>query len=239
MELKFLGRGAGFNPSEGSTSAYFLDNNELFLIDCGESIFKTLLDRKIMDSVTALHVLITHTHSDHVGSLGSLMLYFFNRKKIAGNIIIGENMLYQSSIRSLLTIFGLRENMYRFVEASEYDSRYSGFSRLRFIQVQHASELEACALLFETDKGLVFYSGDMKDNISIVEIIESKRQIDKIFIDVCSNRENQYHVSVHEVNNIVPPALKSKIYCMHIDNSQCIEDAYSYGFNVVSVSLDH
>ena len=238
MVLTFLGRGAGFNPGEGSTSAYFIDNGELFLIDCGESIFKTLLDRKVMDSVTALHVIITHTHSDHVGSLGSTMLYFFAKKKIAGNIIIGEKMLHLPSVRSLLEIFGLRENMYRFVQAQDYDGKYSMFKTLRFINVQHAGEVEACALLFETEQGLVFYSGDMKDRGPLVEIIDSKRQIDKIYIDVCSSRENQYHVSVHEVNDIVPKELKSKVNCMHIDNEQCIEDAKSYGFKLVSVAVD-
>ena len=40
MELKFLGRGAAFNPKEGNTSAWFIENNELFLIDCGESVYR-------------------------------------------------------------------------------------------------------------------------------------------------------------------------------------------------------
>ena len=236
MDLTFLGRGAGFNPGEGSTAAYFIDNGELFLIDCGESIFKALLDRKVMDSVTALHVMITHTHSDHVGSLGSLMLYFFAKKQKAGNIIIGENMRHTPNLRSLLEIFGLRENMYHLADVSAYEGKYSLFKKLSFLNVQHASELEACALLFETAKGLVFYSGDMKDNAPLLEIIESKRQIDKIYIDVCSNRENQYHVSVHEVNDIVSKELKSKVYCMHVDNEQCMKDAKAYGFKVVSVN---
>ena len=32
MELSFLGRGAAFNPKEGNNSAYFIENNQLFLI---------------------------------------------------------------------------------------------------------------------------------------------------------------------------------------------------------------
>ena len=40
MELKFLGRGAAFNPKENNNSAYFIEKNNLFLIDCGESVFK-------------------------------------------------------------------------------------------------------------------------------------------------------------------------------------------------------
>ncbi len=44
MELTFLGRGAAFNPKEGNNSAYFIEKDELFLIDCGERIFDKLID---------------------------------------------------------------------------------------------------------------------------------------------------------------------------------------------------
>ena len=46
MNLLFLGRGAAFNPKEGNTSAYFLENNQLFLIDCGESVFERIINKK-------------------------------------------------------------------------------------------------------------------------------------------------------------------------------------------------
>ena len=82
MELTFLGSGAGFFPAEGSTTAYFFDKGELFLIDSGESIFRTLLEKKTLDSASALNIFITHTHSDHVGSLGSLLLYASVAKKV-------------------------------------------------------------------------------------------------------------------------------------------------------------
>ena len=64
MNLLFLGRGAAFNPKEGNTSAYFLENNQLFLIDCGESIFERIINKNILKNIDAINVLITHTHSD-------------------------------------------------------------------------------------------------------------------------------------------------------------------------------
>ena len=42
MELNFLGRGGAFNTKEGNNAAYFVENNELFLIDCGETVFESL-----------------------------------------------------------------------------------------------------------------------------------------------------------------------------------------------------
>ena len=77
MVLNFLGRGSAFNINEGNTSAYFYSNGELFLIDCGESVFEKIIRNYLLDNIKAINILITHTHGDHVGSLGSLILYCF------------------------------------------------------------------------------------------------------------------------------------------------------------------
>ena len=235
MRLNFLGRGAGFNPAEGSTSAYFIDKNELFLIDAGESVFRILLERKILDSVSGFNLFITHTHSDHVGSLGSLILYACMVKKLTVNIIIDQNMSYLSHIRTLLGIYGLTENMYRFTDSRKLDGSYTCFDKVRYIKTRHCNELDTCGILFETTDGLVFYSGDIRDPAPILDIIGSGRRINKIFIDSNSDREpNIHHISIHLLNDIIPAEVKPKVYCMHINNNRCIEEALSYGFSVVS-----
>jgi L-ascorbate metabolism protein UlaG (beta-lactamase superfamily) len=234
MELTFLGCGAGFFPAEGSTSAYFLDKGELFLIDSGESIFKTLLEKKTLDSASALNIFITHTHSDHVGSLGSLLLYASVAKKFRTNIISDDNMAYTHQISTLLKIYGVTEHMYQFVDSSALDHRYSQFNKVRYIKTYHCGELETCAIMFETGGGLVFYSGDMKDPAPLLEIVRSGKKVDKIFID--SNNDpnpNPYHVTLKEIYDIVPPELRPSIYCMHFNSKQCREDALACGFKVV------
>jgi len=234
MELTFLGRGAGFFPAEGSTSAYFLDNGELFLIDSGESVFNALLEKKIFDSASALNLFITHTHSDHTGSLGSLLLYACVAKKFKTNIISDENMAFAPQLCALLKINGVTERMYQFVNSSAFDNRYSQFNKVRYIKTYHCDELETCAVLFETGDGLVFYSGDMKDPAPLVEIVRSGKKIDKIFID--SNNDpnpNPYHLRLREIYDIVPPELRPRVYCMHFNSAQCMEDALACGFNVV------
>ena len=236
MELSFLGRGAGFYPIEGSTSSYFIDNGEMFLIDSGESIFQTILNKKILDSVSKVNLFITHTHSDHVGSLGSLILYTFAVKKKDVSIIIDENMTYLPSIRSLLVIYGLTDNMYHFTDASEYDGKYSLFTKVRYVKTKHCDELESCGILFETDKGLVFYSGDMNNISPLLDIIKSGRPIDKIYIDSNGDRKpGPHHISIHQVNDVVPSELRPRIYCMHFNNSACITEAQGYGFVVVDL----
>jgi hypothetical protein len=237
MELTFLGRGAGFYPAEGSTSAYFIDTGELFLIDSGESVFDALIDKKILDSVSALNLFITHTHSDHTGSLGSLLLYASVVRKFKTNIIADENVDYLPQIRTLLEIYGLSEKSYRIANVSEFDSRYTMFNRVRYIKTFHCDELETCGILFETDKGLVFYSGDMKDPAPLKEIIKSGQKIYGIYIDSNNDPEpNPYHIRLNEIYDIVPPELRSRVYCMHFNSAQCMDEARGFGFKVVEIA---
>jgi ribonuclease BN (tRNA processing enzyme) len=234
MELTFFGRGAGFNPVEGSTSSYFLDNGELFLIDPGESVFHTLVAKKILDSASALNVLITHTHSDHVGSLGSLLLFASVTRRFKTNIIIDENMVFAPNLSTLLKIYGVPDRMFQFADSSAFDNRYSQFNKVRYIKTFHCNELKTCAILFETSSGLIFYSGDMKDPAPLIDIIKSGKKIDKIYMD--SNNDpnpNPYHLRLKEVYDIVPPELRPRIYCMHFSSRQCMDDALAFGFKVV------
>ena len=75
MDLIFTGRGAAFNVLEGNTNAYFIENETLFLLDCGEGMFAHLKTHNILNKIKEVYVYISHTHSDHCGSLGTLGLY--------------------------------------------------------------------------------------------------------------------------------------------------------------------
>jgi phosphoribosyl 1,2-cyclic phosphodiesterase len=180
--------------------------------------------------------MITHTHSDHVGSLGTLMLYAFAVKKIDVVVIIDGNMSFLPALRSLLEIYGLNDKMFRFADASDFSCKYSLFNKIRYVKTKHVEELESCAIAFETDKGLVFYSGDINDPAPIIDVLKSGSPIDKIYVDTNNDRRpNPHHISIHGLNEIILPELKSKIYCMHLQNSKCIEEAQSYGFQVVKL----
>ena len=57
MELKFLGRGAAFNPIERNTSAYFIEDDKLFLLDSGETVFASLMNNNILESIIDIKVI--------------------------------------------------------------------------------------------------------------------------------------------------------------------------------------
>lgn len=237
MELLFLGRGSAFNSYEGNTSAYFIDKNELFLIDCGESIFERIMEKQLLDNINCINIMITHTHSDHVGSIGSLIMYCYYviNKKV--NIIISKDCLYKDDLINLIRIFGCTNEMYTIIDETQFDNKYKLFNNIRFLKTEHVSQISSYGISFNTENGLIYYSGDTKELKNISNMISNNETIDKIYIDTTStNTKNNVHVYIGRLNDLIPDYLKNKIYCMHLNDKKCIEMAIEYGFNVVKIS---
>lgn len=53
----------------------------MLLIDCGETTFSTIKQKNVLQDVEQVFVVITHTNSDHIGSLSSLALFCYFAKK--------------------------------------------------------------------------------------------------------------------------------------------------------------
>ena len=104
MQIKILGNGGAFD--EISTS--YLINNKI-MVDCGQSVVNSLINNdfesKTLDKLE--HLFITHTHSDHINGLESLLYY----KSIKNNFKFIENF----------TIYGTEEvlNYYKSLAFSQ------------------------------------------------------------------------------------------------------------------------
>ena len=77
--LKFIGTGSCFNYKMGNNSAYYIHNvngkKRFILFDCGEDVFHKILNNNLLNEIDEVFVVITHLHSDHVGSLPSFVFY--------------------------------------------------------------------------------------------------------------------------------------------------------------------
>ena len=103
MELKFLGRGAAFNPLEWNTCAYVREGSKLLLLDCGETVFGELIRRRTLDGIREVWIAVSHMHSDHCGSLGSLTLYCAEILNFNARILLPQgDERYESEMRQLL-----------------------------------------------------------------------------------------------------------------------------------------
>lgn len=240
MNLQFLGRGAAFNPKEGNNSAYFIENNQLFLIDCGESIFERLIDNDLLNGIDSINLMITHTHSDHIGSLGTLVMYSYYTLKRPLNIIMKKNAKHQLNIEKILEGFGCNSLMYNYIDEKQYDNKFKIFQSIRYIETRHCDELNCYGLLFTTLNGLVYYSGDTKEIETVKSLISSNQKIDKLYIDTTTmDYPGNVHLYIGILEKQIPEEFKSKIYCMHLNNEQCILEAKNIGFNVVEVQEKH
>ena len=239
MELKFLGRGAAFYPEEGNNSAYFIENNELFLIDCGESTFSRLKTSGILNDINSIYFMCTHTHSDHIGSLGSLVLYSYYELKKPLMIILPSQAKYLTNLENILKGFGITQEMYHYFTEKEFDDKYKNFKNIRYIETSHCKELSSYGILFNTNQGIVYYSGDTNDIKLLNTLISLDSMLDKLYLDTTlSNYPGNVHLYIGDLNKIIPDTLKNKVYCMHVNSQECIEKVHEYGFHVVEIKDD-
>lgn len=234
MELKFLGRGSAFNVKEGNTAAYFIDDDQLFLIDCGEDVFAKLKQKSLLGRVRVVNLMITHTHSDHIGSLGSLVTYLYLVLHRPLKIILPDNDEYVKTIEQILQGFGCTEEMYDLVHDTQYDEKFKSFSGVRYVKTWHCAELMSFGLIFTTKEGVVYYSGDTKEIKNLHYLLSKGVQIARAYIDVTSvKNSNGAHLFVGNLAMVVTEDLRKRIYCMHFNDENCIQMALGYGFSVV------
>ena len=230
MELKFLGRGSAFNVKEGNTSAYYKKDNILLLIDCGTTVFKSILDKHLLDDVKEVNVLITHLHDDHVGSLSSLIMYCYYCEGIKANVFYPN----KKAIHTYLSLTGAIEG--KLWEEIDLDRLYNDMLiNIVPIETEHCCELESYGYRLEgIGNKNIYYSGDTCKsdiNSNLLNFL-----YDEVYHDTClADYDGNVHTSLRKLCESIPKEFRHKIYCMHLDNDELIEKAKAEGFNVVEV----
>ncbi len=236
MELHFTGRGAMLYPKEGNTAAYFEDDNNFYLIDCGEDVAGKLVEQGKLNQDKNYYLLVTHTHSDHIGSLGTLQqyLYWVNHKKL--NIVVSEEMAYQKELKDIIRGFGLVEDTYNIVDIKELDNKSPLFLDMHYVPSNHGdTPLKSCSIVINTREGSVLYTGDIADADVIEKFIKDSDKIDKMYVDT-SYTKSPVHLSIHELKEVIPSNLADKVYCMHINNEKLVDIILEYGYNLVDIT---
>ena len=72
--LNFFGKGSAF--ADDNTCAYFVDDNDMVLIDFSLEAFPKLR-RLDFSGIKTIYVLVTHTHGDHISGIGTLIHYAY------------------------------------------------------------------------------------------------------------------------------------------------------------------
>ncbi|MBQ8081000.1 MAG: MBL fold metallo-hydrolase [Clostridia bacterium] len=233
MQLHFLGRGAAFNPLEGNNSAYIMENDRLLLIDCGETVFETLVKKGILEKAKTIDVLISHLHGDHCGSIGTLVLYAAERLRIPLNLVPPDEPAYREQIVALLRLLGCREGMYEIILDRELTG-YASFDSVRYVRTGHAPGMLCHSFVFETPEGGVFYSADTNDVAPLQAFLREHPTPEHIYLEAAYPAAS-VHLSLDVLDDVVPSALRSVTSLMHIGSQLCMDQAIQRGFQIVSV----
>lgn len=233
MELKFLGIGSAFQTKLYNTSAFFVEGDVLFLIDCGETTFEQLKSQSFFEDIKEIYVAFTHTHSDHIAGIAKLIDYCNDLLNEPLNIVVPTNSGLIKDIFALLDIFFISNDKCCFIPPNYLTSHFETFEKLDFLPTFHAPQLaQKCySLLFDTKDGKVLYSGDSTDTKYIKELVKSG--FDKMYIDVTSSIPIA-HLDINVLAANVPSNLRNKVYCMHFDSQDCLNKAKYLGFNIAN-----
>ena len=234
LELFFIGIGSAFTRKHYQTNLLIIKGNDHLLIDCGTRCPQALGELGI--GVTDIHnLLVTHSHSDHVGGLEEVAImgrYFSKRKPL---MIINEtyqHFLWEMSLRggcghneksahSLLTFEDYFEIL-RPRRLPEYRRETLqatvGAIDIKMIRTKHIpdsspdwqSSFWSCGVII--DDRVLFTSDTRFDEDLLIEY-DKKFKFDAIFHD-CQFFTGGVHAGFEELNTL-PGDIKKKIFLTH------------------------
>lgn len=230
--INFIGKGSAFNTKLGNTSACIKNNDSFILIDCGGTVFNKLKELNLLNNVKNLYIIVTHTHPDHVGSLGDVIFYSYYILKHRPTILFPNKEFMEVFLASV----GVSPEMY-YHNGSDLiyinDEKIGEFG-VEFFKSSHVSTIPAYGFAMKLNGSKFYYSGD-SNHIS-EEVINSliSGELDRIYQDTCGlDYEGNSHLSLNKLSSVIPEEVKSKVYCMHLDEHITEEQIEFCGFNVV------
>lgn len=210
MELRFLGIGSAFNPAMKNTSAYFTHNRNFFLIDCGESVFEQIYRLEELRASEGIYVLITHLHTDHVGSLGSLISYC--------HYVLGKDIhiIHPSgTIVQLLDLLGIDSRYYRYHQ--EFPDVLADV-KITVVPVEHVKDMRCYGYLISAAGETIYYSGDASGIPEHILVGFLAGRISRCYQDTSSQRsDHPTHCYIGDLEQMIPPAKRAAVCCMHLD----------------------
>lgn len=121
--LKFLGRGSAF--SDEHNSAFFIENNELVLIDCPATSYQKV-KKMNWEQYDNIYILITHTHGDHSGGVGTMLQYvwFISYMKKKVTVVAPSEAVKEDLLLLLMRVEGCEKEWFNIVTADELDKKW-------------------------------------------------------------------------------------------------------------------
>lgn len=209
--LTFLGKDSGFGKN--NNSAYYIEKNELTIIDCGFSVFEKIKEKLNLEQYNSINIIITHLHNDHSGSLSQLILYLW--------FVLGKKSTILSqcqNIQQYLDITGTPRNSY--ILKNNLDN-------LKFIKTEHTEYLDAYGFILKINNKTIVYTGDTN---TIEPFLPYISKCNELYIDV--SRFGGAHLKIDDILDTLISLQKRniKVYLMHLDDIEYIKKIIGNNF---------
>ena len=211
MQIKFLGTGGAFDVNYLNSAALLTFRGKHILIDCGFTVFPALIHKNLISKVD--HILLTHLHNDHCGSLATMLLYKNIIEKSSKPIIIYPSEPFKHQLLSIL-VPQLKdpEKYAEFVPLEQF----AGITAIDTFG-QHSEGFQTYAYVFEDEQRIV-YSGDLGKPEPLFERLEKMPQMRTcVFHDITFNAENTGHTFYKK---LLPYLTNYEVFGYHCDPTQ-------------------
>ena len=216
--LLFLGRGSAF--ADEHNSAFFVEENELVLIDCPVTSYQKV-KKMNWEQYDNIYILITHTHGDHSGGVGTMLQYVWFASHMKKKVTVAApSAEVREDLRLLLMrIEGCEEEWFDLVTASELDKKW----HISSVPTTHVQPLKGKCFGYQLNihGNNVVYTGDTATLASFLPLLKSGSYL---------YTESAYYKS--DVHLYLPDMLPKfrelaengvKVYLMHLDAEEEIK----------------
>ena len=226
--LHFTGIGSAFNAPLGNTNAYFINGTTLVMFDCGESVYPRIIRLLKSKRIRRLVILITHLHSDHIGSLGTVLSFCDHIVPKPVDIFYPTKALER-----FLRCIGIGDDKYTHYLSAPYAWDLTIVPH----RVVH-SDMIACfgyEVVFGTAS--FYYSGDAHDipDIVLKKFLDNK--IELLFHEATLDKNAAGHCCYTTLERKIPLSERSRVYCMHLGNDKLIALLRKRGFQIPNIEV--
>ncbi|MGE7840695.1 MBL fold metallo-hydrolase [Lysinibacillus sp. NPDC093712] len=234
--LKFIGSGSAFNTKLSNNSSYYKEGNQMLLIDCGSNIFQRIKENNLLEGIEHIHVLVTHTHADHVGSLADLILYTYYSHGEFAKPKVTVYSPFDTGFSEILRLNGCTNTIHHnehSIGGSHMVEVIEGL-HVVFHRNNHVDELFSYGIELISHNNRVWYSGDSSSIDDKRLMLIHQEYYDIVYVDTCkADYEGNVHLSLNKLDKLIYNDVRNIVWCMHLDEGFIREEAFALGFNVV------
>lgn len=233
MKLDFVGTGSAFHTELGNNNSILSFDDKQLFIDCGEVNFHRLKVKGLLKDVTDLHILISHAHPDHMGSLGTLLFFMYYHQK---PIVTKKATVYipskiRNQVVSNILNSGGELEQFDIVEIGEKHNILG--LEVECYQTDHVKPIDSFSFVFSHGEESIYYSADANDIADDIVNRFAEGSIQHIYQDTCMlDYPNNPHMSLPLLEKTIPITERNRVTCMHLDITFDTALAEKMGFRI-------